>query len=147
MTACYYTQMLTADCAVASRGNDCQSNWWLACRWGSSSVKQAGKVANHLYTPSRTHSINGSFCSELRVGREGEGESACCRAVVWVPMSSRPLRFHPLIDGSWMLLYSVNMSCALYLAVQIVHCCGYDSVPFDLGVLLLADHARKHLNK
>ncbi len=31
--------------------------------------------------------------------------------------------------------------------LQIVHCCGYDSVPFDLGVLLLADHARKYLNK
>lgn len=33
------------------------------------------------------------------------------------------------------------------LTQQIVHCCGYDSVPFDLGVLLLADHARKQLGK
>eukprot|EP00878_Enallax_costatus_P002058 GHUV01002224.1.p1 GENE.GHUV01002224.1~~GHUV01002224.1.p1 ORF type:complete len:439 (+),score=107.02 GHUV01002224.1:127-1443(+) len=31
--------------------------------------------------------------------------------------------------------------------VKIVHCCGYDSIPFDMGVLLLADHARKQLGK
>eukprot|EP00879_Flechtneria_rotunda_P007646 GHRR01008018.1.p1 GENE.GHRR01008018.1~~GHRR01008018.1.p1 ORF type:complete len:404 (+),score=160.62 GHRR01008018.1:312-1523(+) len=31
--------------------------------------------------------------------------------------------------------------------IKIVHCCGYDSIPFDLGVLLLADHARKQLNR
>lgn len=37
--------------------------------------------------------------------------------------------------------------CAVSPVLQIVHCCGYDSVPFDLGVLLLADHARKQLNK
>jgi len=39
--------------------------------------------------------------------------------------------------------------CAVlcFAVTQIVHCCGYDSVPFDLGVLLLADHARKQLNK
>ena len=35
----------------------------------------------------------------------------------------------------------------LLLLLQIVNCCGYDSVPFDLGVLLLADHARRHLGK
>jgi short subunit dehydrogenase-like uncharacterized protein len=31
--------------------------------------------------------------------------------------------------------------------VKVVHCCGYDSTPFDLGVLLLADHARKHMGR
>jgi short subunit dehydrogenase-like uncharacterized protein len=31
--------------------------------------------------------------------------------------------------------------------VKVVHCCGYDSTPFDLGVLLLADHARKNMGR
>lgn len=29
--------------------------------------------------------------------------------------------------------------------VRVVHCCGYDSVPSDLGALMLVEHARtKH---
>ncbi|KIY97407.1 saccharopine dehydrogenase (NAD(+),L-glutamate-forming) [Monoraphidium neglectum] len=31
--------------------------------------------------------------------------------------------------------------------VKVVHCCGYDSVPFDIGVLVVADHIRKKLGK
>jgi short subunit dehydrogenase-like uncharacterized protein len=31
--------------------------------------------------------------------------------------------------------------------VKIVHCCGYDSAPFDLGVALLAHHAASELGK
>lgn len=32
-------------------------------------------------------------------------------------------------------------------ARQVVHCCGYDSVPFDIGVLVVADHIRNKLGK
>jgi hypothetical protein len=28
---------------------------------------------------------------------------------------------------------------------QIVHCCGYDSVPFDIGALVVVDHIRQKL--
>ena len=31
--------------------------------------------------------------------------------------------------------------------VKIVHCCGYDSVPSDLGALMMVDYCRKSLNK
>lgn len=29
--------------------------------------------------------------------------------------------------------------------VRVVHCCGYDSVPSDLGTLLVVDHAQREL--
>ena len=32
-------------------------------------------------------------------------------------------------------------------ACQVVHCCGYDSVPFDIGALVVVDHIRKQLGK
>ncbi len=31
--------------------------------------------------------------------------------------------------------------------IKIVHCCGFDSVPSDLGALLLADYAQRVLGK
>lgn len=31
--------------------------------------------------------------------------------------------------------------------VKVVHCCGYDSVPFDIGALVVVDHIRKQLGK
>lgn len=31
--------------------------------------------------------------------------------------------------------------------VKVVHCCGYDSVPFDIGALVVADHIRTKLGK
>jgi len=31
--------------------------------------------------------------------------------------------------------------------VKIVHCCGYDSIPSDMGTLLMADHCKKQLGK
>lgn len=30
---------------------------------------------------------------------------------------------------------------------QVVHCCGYDSVPFDIGALVVVDHIRRELGK
>jgi hypothetical protein len=53
--------------------------------------------------------------------------------------------FHLLIETSALPL-SPPCGPVAPLPLQIVHCCGYDSIPSDLGVLLLADHARKHLN-
>jgi short subunit dehydrogenase-like uncharacterized protein len=46
-----------------------------------------------------------------------------------------------------LLLLLLLCVCVQRARMQIVHCCGYDSTPFDLGVLLLADHARKQLGK
>ncbi|KAI8468795.1 MAG: Saccharopine dehydrogenase-domain-containing protein [Monoraphidium minutum] len=31
--------------------------------------------------------------------------------------------------------------------VKVVHCCGYDSIPFDIGTLLVTDHIRRELGK
>lgn len=31
--------------------------------------------------------------------------------------------------------------------VKVVHCCGYDSVPFDIGALVVVDHIRRELGK
>jgi hypothetical protein len=28
-----------------------------------------------------------------------------------------------------------------------VHCCGYDSIPSDMGTLLMADHCKRKLGK
>lgn len=44
-------------------------------------------------------------------------------------------------------MIAAHHEAAAASGTKIVHCCGYDSIPFDLGVLLLADHARKQLNK
>ena len=31
--------------------------------------------------------------------------------------------------------------------VKLVHCCGYDSVPFDIGALVVVDHIRTALGR
>jgi short subunit dehydrogenase-like uncharacterized protein len=31
--------------------------------------------------------------------------------------------------------------------VKVVHCCGYDSIPFDLGALVVVDHMQQALGK
>jgi hypothetical protein len=33
------------------------------------------------------------------------------------------------------------------LPPKVVHCCGYDSVPFDIGALVVVDHIRSKLGK
>ncbi len=40
-----------------------------------------------------------------------------------------------------------NHDEAVRTKARIVHCCGYDSIPFDLGVHMLWDHARKRGSK
>ncbi|KAF6259628.1 hypothetical protein COO60DRAFT_1638196 [Scenedesmus sp. NREL 46B-D3] len=44
-------------------------------------------------------------------------------------------------------MIAAHHEAAAAKGVKVVHCCGYDSTPFDLGVLLLADHARKQLGR
>ncbi|WIA42929.1 hypothetical protein OEZ86_008843 [Tetradesmus obliquus] len=44
-------------------------------------------------------------------------------------------------------MIAAHHEAAAAKGVKLVHCCGYDSTPFDLGVLLLADHARKQMGK
>jgi short subunit dehydrogenase-like uncharacterized protein len=31
--------------------------------------------------------------------------------------------------------------------VKLVHCCGYDSIPFDMGALVVVDHIQNKLGK
>lgn len=31
--------------------------------------------------------------------------------------------------------------------IKVVHCCGFDSIPSDLGALMMAHHCRTVLNK
>ena len=31
--------------------------------------------------------------------------------------------------------------------VKLVHCCGYDSIPFDMGTLVVVDHMQNKLGK
>eukprot|EP00882_Tetradesmus_deserticola_P012957 GHRQ01013735.1.p1 GENE.GHRQ01013735.1~~GHRQ01013735.1.p1 ORF type:complete len:414 (+),score=232.18 GHRQ01013735.1:272-1513(+) len=44
-------------------------------------------------------------------------------------------------------MIAAHHEAAAAKGVKVVHCCGYDSIPFDLGVLLLADHARQKLGR
>ena len=30
---------------------------------------------------------------------------------------------------------------------KLVHCCGYDSIPFDMGTLVVVDHMQNKLGK
>ncbi|KAF8057624.1 trans-acting enoyl reductase [Scenedesmus sp. PABB004] len=44
-------------------------------------------------------------------------------------------------------MIAAHDAAAAAKGVRIVHCCGYDSIPFDLGVAFLSHHARTQLGR
>jgi hypothetical protein len=59
-----------------------------------------------------------------------------------------PVHFFPAASAAGELpwvkrSYLANDAAAKASGAKIVHCCGYDSVPSDLGVAMMADHVRR----
>lgn len=44
-------------------------------------------------------------------------------------------------------MIQAHHAAAAAKGVKVVHCCGYDSIPFDLGALVVVDHMRRALGK
>lgn len=70
----------------------------------------------------------------------------CCKP----QLASKAAAIGPTVSA--LLLSHAACPCALLPPCtprhpKVVHCCGYDSIPADLGVLVAVDAARKQLNQ